>query len=217
MAAAHPNSFKARKTLKVGSRSYTYFSLKAVEKEIATSRACPFRCASCWRTCCVARTAPRSRRPHRSLRRLAEERRQVGQGDQLPPGARADAGLHRRAGGRRPRGDAQRHGRAGRRPEEDQSAGALSTSSSITRCRSTTSARQALRQNVEVEFERNRERYQFLRWGQKAFDNFRVVPPGTGIVHQVNLEYLAKVVWTETHGKASPIPTPWSAPTATPR
>ncbi len=52
----------------------------------------------------------------------------------------------------------------------------------------------ALDQNVEMEFERNMERYQFLRWGQQAFDNFRVIPPATGIVHQVNLEYLAKVV-----------------------
>jgi aconitate hydratase len=48
--------------------------------------------------------------------------------------------------------------------------------------------------------ERNRERYRFLRWGQRAFDNFRVVPPGTGICHQVNLEYLAKVVWTKDEG-----------------
>jgi len=52
----------------------------------------------------------------------------------------------------------------------------------------------ALRKNTDIEFERNKERYQFLRWGQKAFANFRVVPPGTGIVHQVNLEYLAHVV-----------------------
>ena len=51
-------------------------------------------------------------------------------------------------------------------------------------------------QNVEKEFSRNGERYAFLKWGQKAFDNFRVVPPGTGICHQVNLEYLAKVVWS---------------------
>jgi aconitate hydratase len=50
--------------------------------------------------------------------------------------------------------------------------------------------------NVKIEFERNRERYSFLRWGQKAFDNFKVVPPRTGIVHQVNLEYLARVVMT---------------------
>ena len=55
----------------------------------------------------------------------------------------------------------------------------------------------ALTINGEKEFERNRERYEFLKWGQSAFDNFRVVPPGTGIVHQVNLEYLAKVVWDD--------------------
>ncbi|MCH9012026.1 MAG: aconitate hydratase AcnA [Proteobacteria bacterium] len=54
--------------------------------------------------------------------------------------------------------------------------------------------------NVEREFERNGERYAFLRWGQNAFDNFRVVPPGTGICHQVNLEYLAQVVWTRDEG-----------------
>ncbi len=59
---------------------------------------------------------------------------------------------------------------------------------------------QAFRRNVELEFERNRERYEFLRWGQEAFDNFRVVPPGTGICHQVNLEYLSQVVWTREVG-----------------
>nr|WP_295889427.1 aconitate hydratase AcnA [uncultured Devosia sp.] len=53
----------------------------------------------------------------------------------------------------------------------------------------------AFEQNVELEYERNGERYEFLRWGQSAFDNFRVVPPGTGICHQVNLEYLAQTVW----------------------
>jgi aconitate hydratase len=53
----------------------------------------------------------------------------------------------------------------------------------------------ALQANVEIEFQRNRERYEFLRWGQKAFDNFRVVPPNVGIVHQVNLEYLAELVF----------------------
>src|SRR5579871_1884147 len=58
----------------------------------------------------------------------------------------------------------------------------------------------ALQKNVDIEFERNAERYKFLRWGQDAFDNFRVVPPGTGICHQVNLEYLAQVVWTTAEG-----------------
>ena len=56
----------------------------------------------------------------------------------------------------------------------------------------------ALEDNVELEYQRNGERYEFLRWGQGAFDNFRVVPPGTGICHQVNLEYLSQTVWTRT-------------------
>ncbi|MFI7447842.1 aconitate hydratase AcnA [Nonomuraea sp. NPDC049714] len=61
----------------------------------------------------------------------------------------------------------------------------------------------AFQRNVEREYERNRERYQFLRWGQTAFDEFKVVPPGTGIVHQVNIEHLARVVMTR-EGKAYP-------------
>jgi len=56
----------------------------------------------------------------------------------------------------------------------------------------------ALARNVELEYERNGERYRFLKWGQQAFENFRVVPPGTGICHQVNLEYLGQTVWTKT-------------------
>src|SRR5215471_13090586 len=67
----------------------------------------------------------------------------------------------------------------------------------------------AFRHNADLEFERNRERYAFLRWGQKAFRNFKVVPPDTGIVHQVNLEYLARVVFE------APTPTggnPWAYP-----
>ncbi len=54
----------------------------------------------------------------------------------------------------------------------------------------------AFEKNTDIEYERNRERYRFLRWGQGAFDEFKVVPPGTGIVHQVNIEYLARVVMT---------------------
>ncbi len=61
----------------------------------------------------------------------------------------------------------------------------------------------AFKDNVKLEYQRNGERYAFLRWGQEAFDNFRVVPPGTGICHQVNLEYLAKVVWTRKDGKTT--------------
>tara|TARA_Y100001970_G_scaffold231599_1_gene287942 strand:+ start:3168 stop:5837 length:2670 start_codon:yes stop_codon:yes gene_type:complete len=58
----------------------------------------------------------------------------------------------------------------------------------------------SLKKNVEIEFSRNGERYSFLKWGQQAFDNFRIVPPGTGICHQVNLEYLSKVVWNAKTG-----------------
>jgi aconitate hydratase len=61
----------------------------------------------------------------------------------------------------------------------------------------------ALHRNVDIEFERNAERYRFLRWGQDAFGNFRVVPPGTGICHQVNLEYLGQCVWTSRNGPDS--------------
>jgi len=56
----------------------------------------------------------------------------------------------------------------------------------------------SFQQNVDIEYERNQERYRFLRWGQSAFDEFKVVPPGTGIVHQVNIEYLARVVMTRS-------------------
>ncbi len=66
----------------------------------------------------------------------------------------------------------------------------------------------SFKRNVELEMERNRERYEFLRWGQKAFENFRVVPPGTGICHQVNLEYLAQTVWTSDDASGEAIAYP---------
>src|SRR5262249_13215576 len=64
----------------------------------------------------------------------------------------------------------------------------------------------ALRTNANMEYARNHERYVFLRWGQKAFRNFRVVPPETGIVHQVNLEYLARVVFTDESPRGADTP-----------
>ena len=77
--------------------------------------------------------------------------------------------------------------------------------------------RDAFRLNAEREFERNQERYVFLRWGQGAFDDFAVVPPDTGIVHQVNLEYLARVVFADDEDRARPTRTRSSAPTRTRR
>ena len=67
---------------------------------------------------------------------------------------------------------------------------------------------QAFQFNVDKEYERNLERYAFLRWGAGAFDNFRVVPPGTGICHQVNLEYLAQTVWTKKANGGHPVAFP---------
>ena len=77
-------------------------------------------------------------------------------------------------------------------------------------------SRDAFTRNAEREFERNQERYAFLRWGQTAFDNFAVVPPDTGIVHQVNLEYLARVVFVDER-RRWPTPTRSSGPTRTRR
>ena len=78
---------------------------------------------------------------------------------------------------------------------------------------------QAFQINADREFERNKERYAFLRWGQQAFDNFAVVPPDTGIVHQVNLEHLARVVFARdaTATRRRPIPTRSWGRTPTPR
>ena len=75
-----------------------------------------------------------------------------------------------------------------------------------------------LRLNAELEFQRNKERYGFLRWGQTAFRNMAIVPPDTGIVHQVNLEYLARVVFVnEAAESVRLIRIRWSVPTRTPR
>lgn len=67
------------------------------------------------------------------------------------------------------------------------------------------SSKDAFERNVHMEFQRNQERYAFLKWGQQSFENFRVVPPGTGICHQVNLEYLSKVVWVQDVPGAAPL------------
>jgi hypothetical protein len=146
-------------------------------------------------------------RRHRGRRRLGPDRPNPTR-DRLPPGARADAGLHRRARRRRPRRDARRDEALGGDPT-DQPARHRSTWSSTTRSWSTSSARPTrFEATSSIEFERNGERYEFLRWGQNAFDNFRVVPPGTGIVHQVNLEYLARVVFGQGRATARPVAYP---------
>jgi hypothetical protein len=126
--------------------------------------------------------------------------RQLGAGDRRPGGnplqtrPRGAAGLHRRARPWSTWPRCARHGPAGRRPAQASTPGACRSGHRPLRAGGPVRQRAALFYNAEREFERNRERYEFLKWGQGAFENFRVVPPATGIVHQVNLEYLAKVV-----------------------
>src|SRR4051812_8082531 len=118
-------------------------------------------------------------------------------GDRVHPGSGADAGLHRCTGDRRPGRDARRDRRARGRSGADQPAGSRrARDRPFGPGRRVRDAR-CLPAQRRARFERNQERYAFLRWGQEAFDNFRVVPPDTGIVHQVNLEYLSRVVFSD--------------------
>ena len=108
-------------------------------------------------------------------------------------------------GGRRSGGDARRDGRDGRRPAEINPLAPAELVIDHSVQVDAFGTRDSFRFNAEREFERNQERYAFLRWGQGAFDDFAVVPPDTGIVHQVNLEYLARVVFpNEKTGQAYP-------------
>ncbi len=147
--------------------------------------------------------AQRHRRPGARARRLGPRRR-ARHRDPVHARARGHAGLHRRAVRRRPRRDARGDGRSSAATRRRSTRSCRRSWSSTTRSSSTSSARpDAFERNAALEFERNKERYQFLRWGQDAFADFKVVPPDTGIVHQVNLEYLARVVF-EKDGVAYP-------------
>ena len=132
------------------------------------------------------------RRRHPRAGRLGRRRR-AQQGDPVHPGPGDHAGLHRRALRGRPGHHARGDGRHGRRPGQDQPAGPGRAGHRPLGDRRRVRHRRRVQRNVEIEYGRNRERYQFLRWGQTAFDDFKVVPPGTGIVHQVNIEHLARV------------------------
>jgi aconitate hydratase len=126
-----------------------------------------------------------------------------------------------RARGGGPGGHARRHQAHGRRPEPGEPPVPGRAGHRPLGAGGRGRPRQALTLNNQIEFNRNKERYVFLRWGQSAFRNFSVVPPDTGIVHQVNLEYLARVVFTAADPRdpasCGPIPTRWWAPTRTPR
>ena len=193
------DSFKCRKKLTVGAKTYEYFSLKAAEKNgLAGISQLPFSMKIVLEN--LLRNEDGRTVKKEDIEAVAawlDNRGKTRTRDRLPPGARADAGFHRRAGRRRSRRDARRDGQARRRSRTRSTRWCRSTSSSTIRSSSTIPApRKSLGQNVKREYEQNQERYRFLKWGQQAFSNFSVVPPGTGICHQVNLEYLAQTVWT---------------------
>ena len=205
---ASKNSFDTRTPLTAGGQTFEIFSLRgAREGRLSVDRPAAVLAEDPAREPAAPRgRAVRRPRGHPGAGGLGRHVRSA-EGDCLHAGARAAAGLHRRAGGRRSGRDARRHGPARRRSAQGQPAAAgraghrsLGAGRSLHRGNSADL-------NAALEFTRNRERYTFLRWGQEAFHNFRVVPPDTGIVHQVNLEYLARVIFREeADGRAARLP-----------
>jgi aconitate hydratase len=194
----HPDSFKALKTLKVGNKKYSYFSLKAAEKngldgisklpysmkvllenllrheDGRTVTADDIRAVKSWMT------------KRKSTREIAFRPARVLMQDFTGVPAVVDLATMRNAmqdiGGNTKKINPLA-------PVD------LVIDHSVMVDHFGTS--KSLKENVALEYSRNEERYEFLRWGSQAFENFRVVPPGTGICHQVNLEYLAQTVWTK--------------------
>ena len=202
MAAAHPNSFKARKTMQVGSRSYTYYSLKAVEKQIGDLSRLPFSLRVLLENLVRHEDGTTVKKEDiaafekwlgnggKSTKEINFRPARVLMQDFTGVPAVVDLAAMRDAMGPLG-GDAKKINPLV--PVD-----LVIDHSVIVDNFGNPSAFKA---NVQLEYQRNLERYQFLRWGQMNFDNFRVVPPGTGICHQVNLEYLAQVVWTRKEGK----------------
>jgi aconitate hydratase len=202
MAAAHPNSFKARKSLTVGTKSYTYFSLKTVEKEVGDLSRLPFSLrilmenlvrhedGKTVKKADIAAFAEWVKSGGKSKKEINFRPARVLMQDFTGVPAVVDLAAMRDAMGKLG-GDAKKINPLV--PVD------LVIDHSVIVDEFGNGS--AFKANVKLEYERNLERYQFLRWGQMAFDNFRVVPPGTGICHQVNLEYLAQVVFQQKNGR----------------
>ena len=193
----HPNSFKAKKTLTVGNRKYVYFSLTAAEKnglagisrlpyslkvllenllrheDGNTVTAADIRAVAAWLT------------KKTSDREIAFRPARVLMQDLTGVTAVVDLAAMREA-----------MADLGGDPQKINPLAEVDLVIDHSVMVDNFASRDAFKKNVGIEFERNGERYAFLRWGQQAFSNFRVVPPGTGICHQVNIEYLAQTVWT---------------------
>ncbi|HUO01350.1 MAG TPA: aconitase family protein, partial [Rhizomicrobium sp.] len=193
----NPNSFKSRRTLSVGGKSYAYYSLVAAEKaglkdisrlpysmrvllenllrweDGKTVKADDVKAVAAW-----AKT-------RKSDREIAFRPARVLMQDLTGVPAVVDLAAMR---------DAMK--KLGGDPEKINPLAEVDLVIDHSVMVDNFGAKDSFKKNVAIEYERNMERYQFLRWGQQAFANFRVVPPGTGICHQVNLEYLAQTVWT---------------------
>lgn len=197
LPARHPDSFKCRRTLKVGSKTYTYFSLKHAEKNGLRGIArLPYSMKVVLEnllrhedgksvTADDIRAVKTWLKTRRSKREIAYRPARVLMQDFTGVPAVVDLATMRDAV-TRIGGDAKRINPL--TPVD------LVIDHSVMVDRFGTA--QSFKQNVALEYKRNKERYEFLRWGSQSFENFRVVPPGTGICHQVNLEHLAQTVWT---------------------
>ena len=185
------DTFGAKSQLSVGDASYEIYQINTVEGHDRLPYSLKILLENLLRTEDGANiTADHIR----ALGRLGRRRR-AERGDPVHPGPGADAGLHRRAMRGRSGHDARGRPRPRRRRRPRSTRSPRPNWSSTTPSSPTSSAGpDAFERNVEFEYGRNKERYQFLRWGQTAFNEFKVVPPGTGIVHQVNIEHLARVV-----------------------
>ncbi len=196
------NSFGSRSVLKVGSREYEIHRLSALEKAGLAPGRLPFSLRILLEN--LLRTEDGRTVKEADIRTLCAWEAQAEPSKEIAfmPSRVLLAGFHRRARGGRSRGDArgdEAPGRRRRRKINPLLPAELVIDHSVQVDEYGTP--HALSLNAAIEFQRNKERYAFLRWGQSAFRNFAVVPPDTGIVHQVNLEFLARVVFTDEDGK----------------
>jgi aconitate hydratase len=201
------DSFKARKTLKVGTKTYTYFSLKAAEKnglkgisklpyslKVLLENLLRHEDGRSVTKADIEGVAKWLRNKGKKEREIAFRPARVLMQDFTGVPAVVDLAAMR---------DAMK--KLGQSPSKINPLAPVDLVIDHSVMVDFFANSKAFKQNVNLEYDRNGERYTFLKWGQGAFDNFRVVPPGTGICHQVNLEYLAKTVWTKTEkvkGKA---------------
>ncbi len=200
MTAISLDSFKSRKTLKVGSKTYTYFSLKAAEKnglkgisklpyslKVLLENLLRFEDGRSVTKADIQGIADWLKNRGKDEKEIAFRPARVLMQDFTGVPAVVDLAAMR---------DAMKA--LGRDPTKINPLAPVDLVIDHSVMVDYFASSGAFKKNVAAEYGRNGERYTFLKWGQGAFDNFRVVPPGTGICHQVNLEYLAKTVWTRT-------------------